>query len=161
MQREEVLSPGAAANFLVAVCSGAQTIYEAYSDVETPTRIFRTHDELHQYIAEFRANGKKYFTFAAHYEGTGGNIDIRRFDLLPEKCQGAKWRETTEGWGLVSIQLTYEGDKGVKCRVAANSQKRAVRWAATLERLGPTESWVWPLVEKHTRRLIRKLRSDT
>ena len=88
-------------------------------------------------------------------------MTTHRFDLIPEKCNGARWREKTEGWGLVSLQLTYEGDGMVKCRIAANSEKRAKAWEETSQEwLGPALAWNWPVVEKHCRRLIRRLRSD-
>jgi hypothetical protein len=159
MQREEVLPEIAVLSFLTAVCSNAQAIYEAYSEFEMPTQVFHSEAELTHFIVAGRQSGKVYFTLSAHYEGTGGTARTRRFDLIPEKCKGAKWRETTEGWGLVSIQLTYQKDDQVKCSVSVNSQKRAAAWAATMERLGSPDEWKWASVEKHARRLIRRLRS--
>jgi hypothetical protein len=160
MQSEKVLSEADAERLIAAVSEGALEIYESYSEFEKPTRIFKSREQLAEHIAESRLSGKHYFTLAAHYDGTAGEVRARRIALVPQKCQGATWRETTEGWGLVSVQLTYEASGMVKCRVAANSQKRAVAWAATLERLGSPESWNWPVVEKHARRLIRKLKSN-
>ncbi len=160
MQREDVLSEASAADFVAAVGFSAAAIYEAYSEFEAPTRVFHSHAELTRFIGTARQSGQSYFSLAVHYEGTGGSARTRRFELVPEKCKGAKWRETTEGWGLVSVQLTYQEDGWVKCGVSANSQKRATAWASTLnERLGSPDAWNWPMVEKHTRRLIRKLRN--
>lgn len=142
-----------------AVCTDASVIYEEYSDFETPTRIFHSEEDLAAFIVAGRGNGKNYYTLVANYDGTGGSARTRRFDLVPDKCNGAKWREKTEGWGLVSVQLTFQQDGRIKCRISANSQKRAEAWAATMwDRLGSPDEWNWPIVEKHTRRLIRKLR---
>ena len=161
MQREDVLSESAAADFLSAACAGASAIYEAYSDFESATRIFFSEEEVVGFIAVGRKYGKIYFNFVVHYEGTGGAARTRRFDLVPEKCNGATWRETTEGWGLISVQLTYQEDGRVKCRASANSQKRAAAWAITMrDRLALPDAWNWPIVEKQTRRLVRKLRSS-
>ena len=160
MQREDFLPQSAVPDFVTAVCTDASAIYEAYSDFERPTRVFQSEEELNGFIAAGRRNGKVYYTLVAHYDGTGGSARTRRFDLVPGKCNGAKWRETTEGWGLVSVQLTYQQDGRAKCSVSANSQKRAAAWAATMmDRLGSPDEWNWPTVEKHTRRLIRRLRS--
>lgn len=160
MQREDFLPYARMPDFVNAVCTGASAIYEEYSEFETPTRIFHSEEELTAFIVAGRGNGKNYYTLVAHYDGTGGSARTRRFDLVPEKCNGAKWREKTEGWGLVSVQLTCQEDGWAKCSVSANSQKRAAAWAVTMrDRLGSPDDWNWPIVEKHARRLIRKLRS--
>ncbi len=160
MQREDVMLESTVPEFVAAVCTGASAIYESYSEFEKPIRVFRSEDELTKFITDGRRSGKIYYTLVAHYEGTGGSVRTRRFDLVPEKCNGAKWREITEGWGLVEIQLTFQQDGKVKGRASANSQKRASAWAETMrDRLGSPDEWNWSLVEKHARRLIRKLRS--
>jgi hypothetical protein len=160
MQREDLIPQAEVQQFVAAICAGASAIYEAYSEFEKPTQVVHTSEELTRFIVTGRQEGKTYFNLVAHYEGTGGSARIRRFDLVPSKCNGAKWRETTEGWGLVSVQLTFQQDGKVKGNVSSNSQKRAAAWGATMmDRLGSPEEWNWPLVEKHARRLIRKLRS--
>ena len=160
MQRDELLPEGNVAAFLSAVSVGATAIYEAYSGYEVPTRIFRSHAELLAYVSAERHSGRHDFAWMVHYEEAGGSVRTRRIELVPEKCRGAKWRETTEGWGMVAVHLTFQDDAIVKCRVSANSEVRAVAWASTLgNRLGSPNAWNWPMVEKQTRRLIRKLRS--
>jgi hypothetical protein len=160
MQREDLLPQSAVPSFISAICDGAFVVYEAYSEFETPTQAFRSEGELKSFLESGRRNGKVYFTLAVHYTATCGLVRTRRFDLDPSKCGGAMWRETTEGWGLVAIQLTFREDGTVKGHVSANSQKRALAWEDTMrERLGSVDAWDWPLVEKNVRRLIRKLRS--
>jgi hypothetical protein len=160
MQREDQFPQSAAPSFVNAICLGASAIYEAYSEFERPTKVFHSEEELNSFIETSRRNGKVCFTLVVHYEATAGSARTRRFALDSVKCGGAKWRETTEGWGLVAVQLTFQQDGTVKGRVSANSQKRAVAWADTMgERLGSPDEWNWPMVEKITRRLIRKLRS--
>ena len=159
MQHEALISESDAVAFLTSIHTGASAIYEAYSDLETKTREFSSEEDLTRFIVAERRRGKTYFTLAIHYEGTDGGARTRTIDLVPEKCNGATWRETTEGWGLIFVQLTYQEDDRVKCNVSANSQKRAAAWAITMQdRLGSPESWNWPMVEKNTRRLVRKLR---
>lgn len=161
MQREDQISEATVATLLTAVFEDAIGVFEGYSEFEASTRRFPTAKKFLEHIIESRARGAKCFDVVAHYEGAGGSVTTRRFDLIPEKCNGARWREKTEGWGLVSFQLTYEGDGMVKCRIAANSEKRAKAWEETLqERLGPVVAWNWPVVDKHCRRIIRRLRSD-
>jgi hypothetical protein len=161
MQREDRIPENAAAALVEAALNGADRAYEAYSEFEAPTRRFQSAEDVLTYVLKSRGQGRRYFDIVVHYEGAGGKIDTHRFDLIPEKCQGAKWREKTEGWGLVSIQLTYQDNGYVKARVSANSEKRAKAWEHTLrQRLGPVDAWNWSLVEKHCRRLVRRLRSE-
>ena len=161
MQREDRIPESSVAAIVAAALTGADRAFEAYSEFESLTRHFRSADELLAHVVESRARGRKYFDIVVHYEGAGGKINTNRFALVPEKCQGARWREKTEGWGLVSLQLTYQDDEHVKARVSANSEKRARAWEQTLEAaLGPVDAWNWVLVERHCRRLIRRLRSE-
>jgi hypothetical protein len=161
MQREDRIPEKSVAALVEAALNGAYRAYEAYSEFESPTREFRSAEDVLAHVLKSREQGRKHVDVVVHYEGAGGKIDTRRFDLIPEKCQGARWREKTDGWGLVSIQLTYEGDGYVKARVSANSEKRAKAWEQTLQQvLGPVDAWNWALVEKHCRRLVRKMRSE-
>jgi hypothetical protein len=161
MQREDRVPESSVGAIVAAAFTGAALVSEAYSEFESLTRHFRSADELLAHVMEARAQGRKYFGVVVHYEGTGGKVSTNRFALVPEKCQGARWREKTEGWGLVSLQLTYQDDQYVKASISANSEKRARAWEQTLEAtLGPVEAWNWVLVERHCRRLIRRLRSE-
>jgi hypothetical protein len=132
MQRGDRVPETKVASLLAAVFTNAIGVYESYSALETPTRRFRTVPDLFEHITASRATGTNYFDIVVHYEGAGGTATTRRFDVVPEKCAGARWREKTEGWGLVSFQLAYADDGFVKGRIAANSEKRAHRaWEGT------------------------------
>ena len=161
MQREERFPEANVAALSASVFTDAIGIFETYSEFEKPTRRFHAVQEFLEHIAESRTRGAKYFDVVVHYEGSGGSVATRRFDLNPERCGGARWREKTEGWGLVSFQLTYDSGGIVKGRIVANSEKRAKAWEETLKaRLGPVAAWNWPVVERHCRRLVRRLRRD-
>jgi len=94
-----------------------------------------------------------------YYAAALGHVQTRTIALQPEKCGGAAWRETVEGWGLIQVQLQYKVGADVECRVAVNSEKRANAWAQTYPELRSPSLWNWKLVEKQARRLIRVLRS--
>ena len=133
-------------------------VFEAYSKFEMPVLQFRSAEELVRHISSEKGQNRKYFDFKIHYESMGGTVSVRRFILKPEACDGAKWRESAEGWGLISVQFKYEDAGTISTEIKANSEKRAIKWAETYaDRLGSFAAWDWKLVEKHCRRLARKI----
>jgi hypothetical protein len=121
-------------------------------------RSFSSLADLSEYIDTKRKQGVRHVALAVEFRDVKGHVRTRRIALKPEKCEGATWRETVEGWGLVHVQFAFLKDGLVECRVAVNSDKRAAAWASTNPDLRDPKLWDWKVVEKHARRLIRILR---
>jgi hypothetical protein len=158
MPREDVVSTDCCMAMLRAIYATPATAYQSYSDLQKPLRSFAEPGPLLDFIAGGRANGNDHFGLSVHYPDTGGSVHIETIELNPAKCPGATWREKPEGWGLINVQLSFHPGAMATCRISANSEERAAAWAHTRPHLGDPALWNWPLVEKHTRRLIRQLR---
>jgi len=87
-----------------------------------------------------------------------GHVEARRISLDPKKCDGHTFRYSLDGWGLIQIQITENGQGLCECRIAVNSPKRAQAWADTYPAYQDPKLWNWPIVERHTRKLIRHLK---
>ena len=160
MQREDTISAEHAGLMMQAIFVESPVAHEAYSDFDQKTRSFSSPEAFLKHVKGSRAVGRHHFDLAVYYPETGGYVHTKRIAVEPAKCAGSMWREKVEGWGLVGVQFTFLPGGMVKCRVATNSKKRADAWSQTFAHLRDPSLWNWKLVEKHTRRLIRKLRSE-
>ena len=158
MRREDLIPTSCVVELLKAAFVGGPTVYEAYSAFDASTKVFTDVDALVEHVSALRASGKKFFDFSFHFPQVGGEVSTVRFPLQPQKCGGATWREKTQGWGLINIQITDQPEAVSKCSVSVNSQKRAHAWAATLKELGDPERWNWKVVDSQANRIIRVLR---
>ena len=158
MRREDLIPNARVAQLLRAAFIDDPTVYEAYSEFEASTKVFTKEDALIAHVSSLSASGRKFFRFSFYYPETGGEVSTVRFALRPEKCGGATWREKTQGWGLIHIDITDESGGMSKCAVSVNSERRAHAWAETLQDLGDPQVWNWKVVDKQARRVIRVLR---
>jgi hypothetical protein len=157
VQRTDTIAAPYLRTLLAAAIEGAAGVYEAYSDHEQRLRSFADLASLVDYVGSRRKEGVRHVAFAVHFQDVQGYVRTRTIQLKPEKAQGATWRETVEGWGLVHVQLAFLDDGLVECRLAANSAPRASAWASTNPELRDPALWDWKLVDRHARRLIRVL----
>ena len=158
MRREDLIPTARSAELLSAAFAGAPTVYEAYSAFDGTTKVFVDEHALAGHVFALRASGSKFFDFSFHFPEVGGEVSTVRFALQPAKCGGATWREKTQGWGLISIQITDQPEAVSKCSVSVNSEKRAYAWAETLKDLGDPGRWDWKAVDRQASRIIRVLR---
>ncbi len=158
MRREDLIPTAGVADLLRAAFVGDPTVYEAYSAPDTSTKVFIDEHALVAHVFALRASGRNFFDFSFHFPEVGGKVSTVRFAMHPEKCGGATWREKTQGWGLINIQITDQPEAVSKCSVSVNSEKRAYAWAATLKELGDPERWDWKAVDTQASRIIRALR---
>ena len=161
MQREETINSENIGEIIDAVFVGEPEIYEADSAPDEELKSFSDKSILMDYISNELAKGYKFISFGIYYPDAGGVTESRVVNLNPEKCDGATKRYSFSGWGIVFLQMTYQEDKQVSCRVTVNSQKRASSWESTYPELKSADLWDWKLVEKHARRLIRVLKKCT
>lgn len=137
MQRGDIIPFDSIGNILDAIYYGNPTVFEAYSAFEKDLRYFPTRESLRDLISEELATGdrhKSIYCFV-HYSEAGGFIRKERITLDPKKCDGATFRYTSEGWGLIQFQLDVTDQTAVKCRFAVNSEKRANNWAGVARNL--------------------------
>jgi hypothetical protein len=133
------------------------TVYTSDSEFGEATTTFRSLDEL---TAHFQARieaEKNFVAYAVHYSEMRGYIQDRRVSLDPQKCHGHTFRYSVGGWGLIHIQLRLKRAGEVSCSISVNSQKRAIAWFATYPELKDPDLWNWKAVEKHARRLSRRV----
>jgi hypothetical protein len=157
MQRTDTIPASHLAAILAAAMQDSD-VYEAYSEPERKLRSFPTLDRLLEYVDSKHKAGERHVALSVYFRDTKGAVETRRISLRPEKNGGATWREAVNGWGLVQVQFKFLQDGLVECRIAANSEKRAVAWASNHPAVDAPGLWDWKLVEKHVRRLIRVLR---
>jgi len=161
MQRTETVSASHVHRVIeAAFANGRPVAYEAYSRADNAARSFANAEAVIAHIQSEREHTPGSILLALYYPGTLGAVKTTTINLEPEKCGGATWRQTVEGWGLIQLQIRYKTVGIAECRIAVNSEKRANAWAETYPDFGAPSLWDWKLVEKHARRLILVLRSD-
>ena len=136
---------------------GNPVVYESYSEPEEELRTFESSLSLEAEI-EMRAPAEqRSLLYSIYYPAAKGFMKKTRNELIPEKNAGKRFRFSADGWGLIQLQLRF-GDSDVSCRVAVNSEKRALTWFATYPDHKDPRLWDWKLVERHARRIIRALK---
>ncbi len=134
-------------------------VYEAYSAYEREPQRFTTAKQLDLLLLDGIPEGNAHLDLALWYPSCGGRVEKELIHLQPEKCDGHTFRYSIGGWGIFRLQCDSRPDSLVECRIAVNSHKRSATWEAHYPEWLAVEAWNWPAVEKHERRLLRKLRS--
>ena len=134
-------------------------VYEAYSAYDRESTVFTAAEQLNELMVGEDATSKVFFDFAIWYPSCGGRVEKERIQLKPEKCEGHTFRYSIGGWGIFRLQCDFRRGPLIDCRVAVNSHKRALVWEPHYPEWLGVEEWNWQMVEKHERRLLRKLRS--
>ncbi len=158
MQRSELIGQDKIELLVNAIFAGQSTVYESYSKYGSDTSIFYDTSSLNTYIETEKKKGERFIHLAIHYPETNGFVHKGKINLNPAKCTGANHKYQTNGWGLIHFQIDFKGSETSECRIAVNSEKRAVAWSDTYPDLRSPTLWDWKLVEKNARRLIRVLR---
>lgn len=160
MQREDKIPIESLEKIIEAVYQGALTVFEAYSEFEADIREFPTKESLGKLISDKLADATrhKFIYCCLKYSRSKGLVKKRKIDLDPRKCNGATYRYTMEGWGLIQFQLDLTNLENISCRFACNSERRADIWSDVYPELESPSLWDWTVIEKNIRRLIRVLR---
>ena len=133
------------------------TVTEAYSAPGQNLRAFQSSEELCAYTLARRNSPDGSVHLAVHYPDMAGEVTQSYVPLDPLKCGGNNYRYRVDGWGLVWVYLQLR-PTGLASFMSANSEKRAVAWAATFPELEPPSIWEWSAVARHLRRLRRALK---
>jgi hypothetical protein len=136
-------------------------VFGAYSEFDRDLESFTTPQSLEEYVAARRQMGQTSFDFAIWYPGCNGRVERDKISLKPEYCDGHTTRFVVGGWGILHLQLDFKPAPRIDCRIAVNSEKRAIAWQTTCPEWLGVDAWDWAGVRKQERRLVRKLRSLT
>ncbi|MFK3872614.1 hypothetical protein [Pseudoalteromonas rhizosphaerae] len=131
-------------------------IYEAYSGFDKEIQFFSNRKDLNEY-ANFKLSENDFrckdINLTLHYSDTGGEVYIEKHDLVPDKCDGATYRYTADGWGTINFNIFIEGDYFVLFSLHARDKKEAKEWQDTYPEFGSFLVWEWKNVSKHLKRL--------
>ena len=133
-------------------------ILSADSEFGKELEQFLSASEIRDRIVRCIDEGAFFYNFAVCYPSSEGRIEKDLVSLKPEFCQGHTFRYSAGGWGVIQVQLDFKHKPNIECRIAVNSEKRALLWEPHYPKWAPVSVWKWSVVEKHARRLCRKLK---
>jgi hypothetical protein len=132
---------------------GTCEIYEMYSDFEKPLKQFSSSAEV---LRQFETH--KVVHLQLLVLGASPVFKPRRITLNPSKCDGATFRYTSDGWGLVQLYLTSPVAKGLdNSHTNHNTQKRAEKWANTVKDIGKVNDWNFKKITSFSSKLNRQI----
>jgi hypothetical protein len=137
---------------------GNPIVVEAYSSYDKEIRYFKKPSDVVDYAKEELTKKNGIVHLAVYFPEVGGELIISKINLIPEKCDGARFRFRSEGWGLIYVCLSVGVPASMASFVSANSEKRAIAWELTCPDLGVVSAWNWSAVLKYLRRLKNALR---
>ncbi len=126
------------------------------SDLGQALQHFATPADIHAKVAQCAAAGLHDYSFGFWYPSMKGRPIERKVILDPPR-EGHAFRHSLTGWGLIHLHLYFTQPRKLQCRIAVNSQTRALSREARYPELGPASDWDWRVVEAYAFRLSRKL----
>jgi len=132
-------------------------VVEAYSEYDLEPVSFSSAQELAHYVKQKLSIPKGLAYIFVVYPDMEGQAVRKAIELNSSKVPNHKVRYTWQGWGLISIQVASP-ELGITSNVSANTEGRALKWAATYPELEPPSAWNWSYVKKHKSRLQRVLK---
>ncbi|MDP2485703.1 hypothetical protein [Pseudoalteromonas marina] len=133
-------------------------VYEAYSDFDSELRLFSSLNELKDYVSyKINKNNElnKDINLSLHYVDTCGQVFTEKHELNPDEGNGAKYRYTSDGWGVINFNVFIEGAHFGLFSLHSRNEKEAKEWEDTLPEFGKPNSWDWKKVSFHIKRLTQ------
>jgi len=128
-------------------------VAEAYSSYDARPQVFESSSDLRAYLSSGVSGPKgSAFVFIV-YPDMKGKAEPKEIVLDPKRVKNGSKRFTWDGFGLISLQL-HAHDETLG-GVSANSEKRALKWAATHPEWASPNTWNWKAVTAHQMRLHR------
>jgi hypothetical protein len=139
---------------------GACHVYELASDWEQPLKQFETAGEVMRQFERRYPNGDpRQVLLNLYVMGAGPVFEPRRVALDPKACDGATFRYTSEGWGLVQLYLAApRSDRLENSHTNHNSRKRAERWESLQADEPGSAAWDFDRITAFSSRLNRQIR---
>ena len=139
---------------------GACRVFELYSPFDAELAEFKAvaDVEARYAIRDWTVPDSQGLLLQLLPHDAAGELVIDRVELNPRKCNGATFRYSCKGWGLVQLYLESV-HRGVlrPSHTNHNSPKRAKAWSSTYPELGAPEAWNWDEVVAFSRRLNRQI----
>ncbi|WP_061206994.1 hypothetical protein [Leptospira santarosai] len=140
--------------------NGGCRVYESYSHMDAELVEFSSMSDLERHfgIADWHKPLRESILLQI-LPMNAGPVTVERIALDPAKCNGATFRYSANGWGLVQLHLEAErGDKMRASNSNHNSEKRALAWASTYPDMPGPSAWDWVHVVSFSNRLNRVIR---
>ena len=128
------------------------------SDLGEPLQHFATPAEILAKAAACAEAGMHNYAFGFWYPSMKGHVVERKVTLDPPR-EGKTFRYSLTGWGIIHLHLYFTPPKTLQCRIAVNSEGRAISRQDRYPDLGPASEWDWRVVESYAFRLSRRLAS--
>jgi hypothetical protein len=141
---------------------------------ELPVRVFESYSSFEHELTELKSvqdiadhyplgqckNNSESVLLQLWAVNSSKEVRIRKIKLDPKKCDGAQFRYTIEGWGLIQLYLGGVSKSGViASHTNHNSEKRANAWSSTYsDRMGSPAAWNWKEVTAISNKLNRYIR---
>lgn len=126
------------------------------SDLGEPLQRYTTPAEIMAKARQCIEAGVHNYAFGFWYPSMKGQVIERKVTLDPPR-EGKTFRYSLGGWGIIHLHLYVPGPGTLQCRIAVNSETRAMSRQDRHPELGPTVDWDWRVVEAYAFRLNRKL----
>ncbi|NRA80452.1 MAG: hypothetical protein HRU18_19800 [Pseudoalteromonas sp.] len=149
-------------NFFNHIFEYDVSVYEAYSDFDSDLKHFSSLNEIKDYVTYRLQKTKdhhKDINLSLHYRDSCGQVFIEKHELNADKCNGAKYRYTSDGWGIINFNVFIEGDYFCLFCLNCRSEKEAKKWEDTLPEFGNPSSWDWKKVNFHIKRLTKSYKN--
>lgn len=126
------------------------------SDLGEPLQHFATQADILAKVAECAKAGIHNYAFGLWYPSMKGHVVERKVTFDPPR-EGKTFRYSLGGWGIIHLHLYFTPPSTLQCRVAVNSEARALSRQDRYTDLGPATDWDWLVVESYAFRLSRRL----
>ena len=136
-------------------------VYESSSTFERPLRHFHSASEVLAQFNRCYVTGEKWtgVDLKLYVLGAGPPFTPQRVSLSPKSCDGATFRYTADGWGLVQLYLRAPARSGLEVSTTNhNTQKRAETWAPVIRDQSDVGSWDFKRITAFSSRLNRDIR---
>lgn len=135
----------------------APHLFSTYSEYGCEIERFDA-SKMKSFLRSLSENHTPYYSFSCWYPTTKGHAHIEKILLDPTQCDGHDFRYNVGGWGIISFQFNFKNSPDIECRITVNSEERTTTWEAQYPQYKSASLWDWKMVEKHTRRIIRKIK---
>lgn len=158
MQRTEKIDISKIEDIFDTIFKEDVVVYESISADNSDLLCFKDIESLRKNFYSKVDNNICSSNYALYYPNANGYFYKEKIKLDPELCNGATYKYSPSGWGLIHIQITLTNKPSIELRVAVNSAKRAQNWSSTCGELKDPDLWDWKYVERQARRIIRILK---
>lgn len=140
---------------------GICKVFELSSQFDRPLKEFHSSTEVLSQFGRVYSNGALWHTvhLQLYVIGAGPAFEPRRVELNPNLCDGATFRYSAEGWGLVQLYLTAPTASGLNSSHTNHFKvKGAEKWAPLSPEKGAAELWDFKKIAAFSSRLNRQIK---